>query len=115
MRAPTLSLLLAATLAPALLPPAPATAREYNIRPFLAPEHQVKIQTVIARGRRMQAGGDDSGSINLNPSKDVVSTGCGALRVGNIDTGAARPGQRLPRENIIVARDIINTTLGCGR
>jgi hypothetical protein len=42
----------------------------------------------------------------------VVQTGCGALQLGNV-SGSPRPGQRAPRENIVVARDVINAPLGC--
>ena len=90
-----------------------ALAKEPNQRPFLAPEYQVKVQRTIARGRRMQTGGggeEDGGAVR--PGQDVVQTGCGALQLGNV-SGSPRPGQRAPRENIVVARDVINAPLGC--
>ena len=92
-----------------------ALAKEPNQRPFLAPEYQVKVQRTIARGRRMQTGGgggDEEGGGAVRPGQDVVQTGCGALQLGNV-SGSPRPGQRAPRENIVVARDVINAPLGC--
>jgi hypothetical protein len=89
-----------------------ALAKEPNQRPFLAPEYQVKVQRTIARGRRMQTGGGEEEGGAVRPGQDVVQTGCGALQLGNV-SGSPRPGQRAPRENIVVARDVINAPLGC--
>jgi hypothetical protein len=115
---PLLTLALLAVGAPlsgglGLGPGGAALAKEPNQRPFLAPEYQVKVQRTIARGRRMQTGGgeeEEGGAIR--PGQDVVQTGCGALQLGNV-SGSPRPGQRAPRENIVVARDVINAPLGC--
>jgi hypothetical protein len=118
MLLPLLALLALAFLAagaphPAGLGGGAALAKEPNQRPFLAPEHQVKVQRTIARGRRMQTGGggEEDGGV-VRPGQDVVQTGCGALQLGNV-SGSPRPGQRAPRENIVVARDVINAPLGC--
>jgi hypothetical protein len=116
-RAPLLPLLALALLAtgapcPTGLGGAAALAKEPNQRPFLAPEYQVKVQRTIARGRRMQTGGGEEDGGAIRPGQDVVQSSCGALQVGNI-SGSARPGQRVPRENIIAARDIINAPIGC--
>ena len=72
----------------------------------------MKVQRTIARGRRMQTGGGEEDGGAIRPGQDVVQSSCGALQVGNI-SGSARPGQRVPRENIIAARDIINAPIGC--
>jgi hypothetical protein len=77
------------------------SAKEYNKRPHLDPGSQAKVNSVIAKGRRMR--GTDGGNF-----RRITNQGCGGLTVGAIgDT--ARP----PREVIIVARDIININTNC--
>jgi hypothetical protein len=91
-----------------------AAGKEYNQRPFLAPGESAKVQRVISRGRSMQgnqAGVD--GEAAINPNQSIVNTGCGKLSVGNVQT-SDRPGARAPRENIVVAREIINAPINCG-
>jgi hypothetical protein len=91
-----------------------AAAKEYNQRPFLAPGESAKVQRVISSGRAMQGNqaGVDGGQA-INPNQSIVNTGCGKLSVGNVET-SNRPGQRMPRENIVVAREIINAPINCG-
>ncbi len=113
-RALALACLLAAGLAATGLTTVDAVAKEYNQRPFLAPGESAKVQRVISQGRAMrgnQAGID--GDKVINPNASIVNTGCGKLSVGNVET-SGRPGQRQPRENIVVAREIINAPINCG-
>jgi hypothetical protein len=85
-------------------------AEDYNQRPFLAPGQMSKIQRVISHGRTEQSR-QESG-LN-NPNQSVVNTGCGELAVGNVRT-TGRAGERAPRENIVIAREIINAPINCG-
>ena len=92
----------------------PAAAKEYNQRPFLAPGESAKVQRVISSGRAAQGhqfglGGEGSSS----PNASIVNTDCGKLSVGNVET-TGRAGQRPPRENIVIAREIINAPINCG-
>lgn len=92
----------------------PATAKEYNQRPFLAPGESAKVQRVISSGRAAQ--GHQFGLGNeapRNPNASIVNTDCGRLAVGNVET-TGRAGQRPPRENIVIAREIINAPVNCG-
>ncbi len=91
----------------------PATAKEYNQRPFLAPSESSKVQRVISMGRAAQ--GHQFGLGNEapnNPNASIVNTDCGKLAVGNVETTGR--GQRAPRENIVIAREIINAPINCG-
>ncbi len=91
-----------------------ASAKEYNQRPFLAPGESAKVQRVISSGRAMQGhqfGLAEGGS--SNPNASIVNTDCGKLSVGNVET-TGRAGQRPPRENIVIAREIINAPINCG-
>jgi len=92
------------------------TAKEYNQRPFLAPSESSKVQRVISSGRAMQGhqfglGEGEEGT--SNPNASIVNTDCGKLSVGNVET-TGRAGQRPPRENIVIAREIINAPINCG-
>jgi hypothetical protein len=92
----------------------PVAAKEYNQRPFLAPGESAKVQRVISQGRAAQGhqfglGGDSVGG----PNASIVNTDCGKLSVGNVET-SGRAGQRPPRENIVIAREIINAPINCG-
>jgi|GEM_PF-2090428 len=92
----------------------PVAAKEYNQRPFLAPGESAKVQRVISQGRAAQGhqfglGGEGSS----NPNASIVNTDCGKLSVGNVET-TGRAGQRAPRENIVIAREIINAPINCG-
>jgi hypothetical protein len=85
-------------------------AEDYNQRPFLAPQQMSKIQRVISHGRTEQTR-QESGL--ANPNQSVVNTGCGELSVGNVRT-TGRAGERAPKENIVIAREIINAPINCG-
>ncbi len=108
-------LLTITTLALTLLATAQGVrADEYNQRPFLAPGEMSKVQRVISHGRAerfRQEGAADS--VGGGPNASIVNTGCGQLSVGNVET-TGRPGERLPKENIVVAREIINAPINCG-
>jgi hypothetical protein len=93
----------------ALLSEAPR-AEDYNQRPFLAPQQMSKIQRVISHGRTEQTRQESGLS---NPNQSVVNTGCGELSVGNVRT-TGRAGERAPKENIVIAREIINAPINCG-
>jgi hypothetical protein len=101
--------IMALGLGVALLSEAPR-AEDYNQRPFLAPQQMSKIQRVISHGRTAQTR-QESGL--GNPNQSVVNTGCGELSVGNVET-TGRPGERAPKENIVIAREIINAPINCG-
>lgn len=82
--------------------PAAVFAKEYNKRDHLDPGSQAKVNAVIASGLKDKPfGADTSGG-------DVTNSGCGGLKVGNLNN-SGRP----PREVIIVARDIINVSKNC--
>ncbi len=89
-------------------------AEDYNQRPFLAPGQMSKVQRVVAGGRAMQGNqaGVDGDSL-ISPNQSIVNTGCGELSVGNVRT-TGRAGERAPRENLVVAREIINAPINCG-
>jgi hypothetical protein len=106
--------LMVVSLAAASLASGHASAKEYNQRPFLAPSESSKVQRVISSGRAMQGhqfGLAEGGS--SNPNASIVNTDCGKLAVGNVET-TGRAGQRPPRENIVIAREIINAPINCG-
>ena len=90
-----------------------AAAKEYNRREDISPEVQSKLQRTLAksRGRSVESGED--GGRGAGVRGDIVNTGCGKLSVGNVET-TGRPGERLPRENIVIAREIINAPINCG-
>ena len=94
----------------AILSEAPR-AEDYNQRPFLAPGQMSKIQRVISHGRTEQT--RQESSLSNNPNQSVVNTGCGELSVGNVRT-TGRAGERAPRDNIVIAREIINAPINCG-
>jgi len=101
-----------ATLAFALVAVAETPrAEEYNQRPFLAPQQMSKIQRVISHGRTEQARQEEA--LGNNPNQSIVNTGCGELSFGNVQT-TGRPGERAPRENIVIAREVINAPINCG-
>ena len=94
------------------------SAKEYNQRPFLEPGQNSKVQRVITHGRTEKArqeqelkqqGVTTTGS---GMNKSIVNTGCGDLSFGNVRT-TGRPGERLPRENIVVAKEVINAPINC--
>lgn len=92
----------------------PAAAKEYNQRPFLAPGESAKVQRVISSGRAAQGHQFGLGEeAPKNPNASIVNTDCGKLAVGNVET-TGRAGQRPPRENIVIAREIINAPINCG-
>ncbi len=104
----------AALMAAVLAANGPTRAEEYNQRPFLGPGEMSKVQRVISHGRAerfRQEGVADS--VGTGPNASIVNTGCGKLSVGNVET-TGRPGERLPRENIVIAREIINAPINCG-
>jgi len=85
----------------ALASPAGVLAKEYNKRTHLDPGSQAKVNAVIAIGLKDRPFGADT-------SGGTTNSGCGGLKVGNLDN-SGRP----PREVIIVARDIINVSKNC--
>ncbi len=104
----------AATLAAVLWATIPvAHADEYNQRPFLAPGEMSKVQRVISHGRAERFRQEGTGDAIGGPNASIVNTGCGKLSVGNVET-TGRPGERAPKENIVVAREIINAPINCG-
>jgi hypothetical protein len=109
--APGLALGLALALVASGEPP---RAEDYNQRPFLAPGQMSKVQRVVAGGRAMQGNqaGVDGDSL-ISPNQSIVNTGCGELSVGNVRT-TGRAGERAPRDNVVVAREIINAPINCG-
>jgi hypothetical protein len=86
--------------------------KEYNQRQFLGPSQQVKVQQVIARSRLHSGGGGSLAGGGLKPGRDLMQVGCGSLQLGNV-AATGRPGERGPRQNIVVARDVINVASGC--
>lgn len=96
---------LLATLAAVL----PAQAREYNKRTHIPPGQRAKVNNAIAQSWQIRAtAGRDQ---RLPAGADIVSTSCGSLEVGRLPAG--RPGRPAPREQIIVAGDIININQNC--
>lgn len=99
-----------------LTPDAWAGGKEYNQRLTLDPGQQAKVQRVIVNGRTLPARQEREVSDEVDgkfPNGTVVNTGCGKLSIGNVET-TGRPGERLPRENIVVVRDVINVPGNCG-
>ena len=90
-----------------------ARAEEYNQRPFLGPGEMSKVQRVISHGRAERFRQEGTGDAIGGPNASIVNTGCGKLSVGNVET-TGRPGERLPKENIVIAREIINAPINCG-
>lgn len=91
-------------------------AKEYNQRPFLSPEHNSKVQRAITHGRTEKFRQEDAveGEVGkvLNPNKTITNTGCGKLKIGGVTTTGKR-GERVPRENITVVRNVINAPINC--
>ncbi len=107
---------LAAPLITGQAPIVPAAAKEYNKRPFLAPDYNSRVQRAITHGRtekfrQQEAVEDEVGNV-LNPNKIVTHTGCGKLKVGGVTTSGKR-GERVPRENITVVGEVINAPVNC--
>ncbi len=96
----------------------PAAAKEYNQRPFLEPGKMAKIQRVVTHGRTEKARQEQEleqqgvTTVGQGLNKSVVNTGCGQLTFGNVRT-TGRPGERTPRENIVVAGSVINAPVNC--
>ena len=94
----------------------PVAAKEYNQRPFLAPEHNSRVQRAITHGRtekfRQKDAAEEEVDKVLNPNKTITNTGCGKLKVGGVTTSGKR-GERVPRENITVVRNVINAPINC--
>jgi hypothetical protein len=84
-----------------LASPSYVLAKQYNKRDHLDPGSQAKVSKVIASAHKDNPFGIDT-------SGDTAKTGCGDVKVGNLDN-SGRP----PREVIIVARDIINVSKNC--
>ena len=104
--------------APAIGPAAisPAAAKEYNKRPFLAPDYNSRVQRAVTHGRtekfrQKDAVEEEVGNV-LNPNKIITNTGCGKLKVGGVTTSGKR-GERVPRENITVVGEVINAPVNC--
>lgn len=95
---------------------APVSAKEYNKRPFLAPEHNSRVQRAVTHGRtekfRQQEAVEGQVGNVLNPNKVITNTGCGKLKVGGVQTTGKR-GERVPRENITVVGEVINAPVNC--
>jgi hypothetical protein len=93
-----------------------AGGKEYNQRSSLDPAQWAKVQRVIVSGRTAGARQEQTISETGDEATadgDIVNTGCGKLSFGNVEA-TGRPGQRLPRENIVVVRDVINAPINCG-
>jgi hypothetical protein len=111
-----LALGLAAPLAIGSVATTPASAKEYNKRPFLAPDYNSRVQRAVTHGRtekfrQKDAVEEEVGNV-LNPNKIVTNTGCGKLKVGGVTTSGKR-GERVPRENITVVGEVINAPVNC--
>ncbi|MCB1885211.1 MAG: hypothetical protein KDG89_14635 [Geminicoccaceae bacterium] len=111
---PTLAVFLLLTAA---LAAGDVAAKEYNQRTTLDPGKMAKIQRVVTHGRtegaRQEEGTKGIAGQANNPNSTIVNTGCGDLSFGNVKT-TGRPGERTPRENIVVAREVINAPINCG-
>ena len=98
-------------------PDRPASAAEYNQRPFLGAGQSATVQRAITRSRSQigaqTSAAEEAGANVLNPNATVTNTDCGKLTVGGIKP-TGRPGERLPRENITVVRNVINAPINCG-
>lgn len=90
-----------------------ADAAEYNQRPFLGAGQNAKVQRAISGGRSTIGQQNGAGNNVINPNKTVVNTDCGKLSVGGVKT-TGKPGERLPRENITVVKEVINAPTNCG-
>lgn len=97
----TVSSYLIVSICLGLASPAGVAAKEYNQRHHLDPGTQAKVSKVIASSHKENPFGVDT-------SGETVNSGCGDIKVGNLDN-SGRP----PREVIIVARDIINVAKDC--
>lgn len=97
-------------------PVTPAAAKEYNQRPFLAPDYNSRVQRAVTHGRTEKHRQQDSaeGEVGnvVNPNATVTNTGCGKLKVGGVTTTGKR-GERAPRENITVVGKVINAPVNC--
>jgi hypothetical protein len=95
---------------------APAEAKEYNKRPFLAPDYNSRVQRAVTHGRtekfRQKDAAEEQVNKALNPNAIVTNTGCGKLKVGGVTTSGKR-GERVPRENITVVGQVINAPVNC--
>ena len=76
-------------------------AAEYNQRPHLAPSVQAKVSRVIAKSWQRR---------NKSKSYDQIRSGKGC---GDQIIGDFRDNDRMPREVIIVTRDVININRNC--
>ncbi len=75
---------------------------EYNARPHLAPDAQLKVSRELARSWR-----DGDRSMQSRGGRTIRSR-CGSLTVGDF-----RNVKRPPREVVIIVRDIINLNINC--
>ena len=89
------------------------SAAEYNQRPFLGAGQNAKVQRAISGSRSTIGQQNGAGNNVINPNKTVVNTDCGKLSVGGVKT-TGKPGERLPRENITVVKEVINAPTNCG-
>lgn len=96
-----------ALLALAILVALPVEAREYNKRTHIPPAQRAKVNSAIARTWMIRAT-TGQGEGLTTPGADVINTRCGSLEVGSLPANG-----RLPREQIIVAGDIININQNC--
>ncbi|MCB1970757.1 MAG: hypothetical protein R3D03_21180 [Geminicoccaceae bacterium] len=105
-RNPTRKLIWACVMAMIMAPPIDGMGKEYNQRKHVDPAQGAKIQRAIARSWMMQS---EQGGRKGGRQDDITNTGCGGLRIGNIDQGA-----KSPRDQVIVIQgDIINAPRNC--
>lgn len=99
--------ILAAVLLAALA--ATVEAKEYNKRSHIPPGQRAKVNNAIAQTWMVKATtGQGEGLVPGGLNAKVVNTSCGSLEVGAI------PGGRgTPREQIIIAGDVININQNC--
>ena len=104
---PALALVL--TLALAAAAGGAAQAKEYNKRSFIPPGQRAKLNNAIAQTWMVKATtGQGQGLVPGGLNARVVNTSCGSLEVG-----ALPDGKKAPREQIIIAGDIINVNQNC--
>lgn len=82
-------------------------AREYNKRTHIPPAQRAKVNNAIAQTWMIRATVGKGEGLAI-PGADIVNTSCGSLEVGRLPAG-----KKLPREQIIVAGDIINVNQNC--
>lgn len=84
-----------------------AHADEVFSRKGLDPSQQSKVTGVLARERIQRVAGQDgpTGQAGTNAAR-TPTVGRKECRtdIGNVNTGSLRPGQRAPKENIVVIK-----------